>query len=231
MGFSHGPLAVGQTTFRRIPTVLPHSPPKRLSSRAVTGPRARKAERTVTAAVPKLMHAGELARLAGLHKTTVLQAVRRGEIRVSRTVGRSVRIALADAAAFLGSRGITLADALATPTEPRRVVLLTERADLHRRFAESLPHGWSLTPHQDLYDALLALGACAPAALVLDLAMVGLNPDALARAIRTNPALGRVPLLAISRFEAPSEGSAQPLDVALHESDAASWHAALAALD
>ena len=40
---------------------------------------------------PKLLHAGEVARLAGLHKTTVLQAVRRGEIRASRTVGRSVR--------------------------------------------------------------------------------------------------------------------------------------------
>ncbi len=30
-----------------------------------------------TAAPPKLLHAGEVARLAGLHKTTVLQAVRR----------------------------------------------------------------------------------------------------------------------------------------------------------
>ncbi len=200
--------------------------------RAVTGPRVRKTERTVTAAAPKLMHAGELARLAGLHKTTVLQAVRRGEIRVSRTVGRSVRIALADAAAFLGSRGITLADALSTPTEPRRVALLTERADLHRRLAEALPHGWSLAPHQDLYDALLTLGVHRPAALVLDLDLVGLSPDALTRAIRADPALGPVPLLALSRFpvhaaDVPPRG----VDVALDESDAASWHAALAALD
>ncbi len=177
------------------------------------------------------MHAGELARLAGLHKTTVLQAVRRGEIRVSRTVGRSVRIALADATAFLGSRGISLADALATPAEPRRVALLTERAELHRRFGEALPSGWSLAPHQDLYEALLALGACAPAALVLDLDMVGLNPGALVRAVRANSALGHVPLLAISRFDARSADGAVPLsDAALPESDPAAWLAALAAL-
>ncbi|MBK8693788.1 MAG: excisionase family DNA-binding protein [Deltaproteobacteria bacterium] len=66
-----------------------------------------------TARPPRLLHAGEVARLAGLHKTTVLQAVRRGEIRASRTVGRSVRIALPDATAFLQSRGIALAEASA----------------------------------------------------------------------------------------------------------------------
>jgi len=178
------------------------------------------------------MHAGELARLAGLHKTTVLQAVRRGEIKVSRTVGRSVRIALADAAAFLGSRGITLADALATPTEPRCVALLTERANLHRRFAEALPHGWCLAPHQDLYDSLLSLGVQCPAALVLDLQMVGLNPSALIRAIRADAALCHVPLLALSRPDVTAtDALPSSIDVALDESDDAAWHAALASLD
>lgn len=178
------------------------------------------------------MHAGELARLAGLHKTTVLQAVRRGEIRVSRTVGRSVRIALADAAAFLSSRGITLVEELSTPPAPRRLALLTERAEVHHRLAEALSPGWSLGPHQDPYAALLALGAQAPTAVVLDLDLLGINPRALVRALRADPALGAVPLFALSRFESlPPDPSTEGVDAVLHESDLSSLQAALASLD
>lgn len=177
------------------------------------------------------MHAGELARLAGLHKTTVLQAVRRGEIRVSRTVGRSVRIAVADAASFLSSRGITLAEEFSPPAAPRRLALLAERAEVHHRLADALPPGWSLGPHQDLYAALLALGAQAPTAVVLDLDLLGINPRALVRGLRADPALGAVPLFALSRFEAlPPDPVAEGVDAILHESDLSSLHAALVAL-
>ena len=52
----------------------------------------------------KLLHAEELARLAGVHKSTVLLAIRRGELRASRTAGRSARIAPEDARAYLRMR-------------------------------------------------------------------------------------------------------------------------------
>ena len=59
-----------------------------------------------------------------------------------------------------------------------------------------------------------------------------LNPAALVRAVRANAALGCVPLLAISRIDAPAtDALPSSIDVALDESDAAAWHAALAALD
>jgi len=180
---------------------------------------------------PKLLHAGEVARLAGLHKTTVLQAVRRGALRASRTVGRSVRIALPDAAAYLQSRGISIAVTHPAPVEPRAVVVLTEHAEVHRRFGELLLPSWRLVEHHGLYDDLLTVGFEPPAAIVLDLDLLGLNPLAILRALRAHPLLGRVPVLALSQVDAPLDGAlAHGAEVALRASDVTQWRSALAAI-
>ena len=181
---------------------------------------------------PKLLHAGEVARLAGLHKTTVLQAVRRGEIRASRTVGRSVRIALPDAAAFLQSRGISLAVDSVAPAEPRTVAVLTEDPELLHRFGDNLPTRWRLAPHHGLYDDLLTLGLRPPSAIVVDLDLLGLNPLAILRALRAHPVLGLVPVLAVAQGEGALSGAlAQGAEVALMASEASLWRSALAAIE
>jgi excisionase family DNA binding protein len=181
---------------------------------------------------PKLLHAGEVARLAGLHKTTVLQAVRRGEIRASRTVGRSVRIALPDAAAFLQSRGISIAVASVAPAEPRTVVVLTEDPEVLHRFGEHLPTRWRLAVHQGLYDDLLTLGLRPPSAIVVDLDLLGLNPLALLRSLRAHPVLGLVPILAIAQGEAPLIGAlAHGAEVALRASEVSQWRSALSSIE
>jgi excisionase family DNA binding protein len=189
-------------------------------------------EPTAPAPAPaKLLHAGEVARLAGLHKTTVLLAVRRGELKASRTVGRSVRIALPDAVAFLQSRGISLAVAKTSPSEPRVVVVLTEQAEVHRRFGELLGAAWRLSPRNGLYDDLITLGLRPPAAVVIDLDVLGLNPLAIVRVLRAHAVLGQVPLLALSQVDAPLAGAvAHGAEVALRAGDAAKWRAALAGL-
>lgn len=181
--------------------------------------------------MPKLLHAGEVARLAGLHKTTVLQAVRRGEIKASHTVGGSVRIALPDAAAFLHSRGIAFSVTQAAPAEPRTVVVLTENAEVHRRFGESLLPSWQLVPFRGLYDDLLTLGLRPPSAIVVDLDLLGLNPIALFRSLRAHPALGLAPIMALSHSTAALAGAvAHGAEVALLASDGARWRTALAAI-
>jgi excisionase family DNA binding protein len=183
------------------------------------------------AAPPKLLHAGEVARLAGLHKTTVLQAVRRGEVKASRTVGRSVRIALPDAVAYLQSRGISLAVAKTAPSEPNTVVVLTEQPEVHRRFGELLTSAWRLSPHHGLYADLLTLGLRPPAAVVVDLDLLGLNPLAIVRALRADAVLGQLPLLALSQVDAPLAGAvAHGAEVALRAADAAQWRAVLAGI-
>ena len=191
----------------------------------------RRAQGSVGGATPpQWFHAAELARLAGLHRSTVLQAVRRGEIRVSRTVGRSVRIAFEDAATFLASRGLSLPVAIAAPVEPRRIQLLTEQPALHRRFQEVVPAGWKLVPHRGLYDDLLTVGARPPAAVVVDLDVLGLNPLALLRALAADAVLGGVPVLAVSGVEAALPAAlSHGARVALRDHDVG-WRAAIAGL-
>ena len=182
--------------------------------------------------IPKLLHAGEVARLAGLHKTTVLQAVRRGEIKASRTVGRSVRIALPDAAAFLLSRGISLTLSHAAPAEPRALVVLTEHAEVHRRFGENLPPFWKLVPHHGLYDDLLTVGLHPPAAIVVDLDLLGLNPLAILRSLRAHAVLGLVPIMALSQVDAALAGAlAHGAVFAFRAAEAGHWRSALASLE
>lgn len=197
----------------------------------MSGPKPRKPDRSAPTGAPRLIHAGELARLAGLHKTTVLQAVRRGEIRVSRTVGRSVRIAMADAATFLHTRGIVLDEALPAPPEPRRVVFVTERADAHRRFADNVPPHWALGAHLGLYDTLLSLGAQVPTAVALDLDLLGINPVHLVQALRADPRLSQVPLFALSHHDPLPDAAIHGVDAVLPARDPAAWQAALTALD
>ena len=181
---------------------------------------------------PKLLQAGEVARLAGLHRTTILLAVRRGEIRASRTVGRSVRITLPDAAAYLLTRGISLTVDSSTPTEPRTMVVLTEQAEVHRRVGEALPPTWQLVPHHGLYEDLITLGHRPPSAVVLDLDVLGLNPLAVLRALHVSDVLGQVPVLALSQVDGPLAGAlAQGAEFALRASDLSGWRSVLAALD
>lgn len=184
-----------------------------------------------SAAPTKLLHAGEVARLAGVHKSTVLQAVRRGDLRASRTVGRSVRVALPDAAAFLLARGVSLSEAVDAPAAPRTVALLTEHPEVHQRFGELLPAPWVLVPHQGLYDDLLSAGRFPPAVTVVDLDLLGLNPMAILRSLRAHGVLGRGPILALSQGDTALEAAvAHGAEAALRASDAAGWVATFASL-
>jgi excisionase family DNA binding protein len=192
-------------------------------------PRARVVPESATIANPsRLLHAGEVARLAGVHKTTVLQAVRRGELRASRTVGRSVRIALPDAAAYLLTRGISVTVANAQPAEPRVLVLLTEHPEVHAAFGELLPGTWRLCPFRGLYDDLLTVAVHGPAAIVVDLDVLGLNPVAILRSLRVHASLSRAAIFALSQDDAALEGAlAHGADAALRAADAPGWLVAL----
>ena len=144
----------------------------------------------------RLLHAGELARLAGVHKSTVLLAVRRGELRASRTVGRSARIAPEDARAYLAARGvIPPADLL--PAAAPEVGVVTDTTDVVGLVLAALPAGARLVGGAHLYGALVDLGAARPRALVLDLDVAFLNPLRVLAAVRAVPHLRAVPVAAV----------------------------------
>jgi excisionase family DNA binding protein len=131
----------------------------------------------------RYLRAEELARFAGVAKSTVLAAIRRGEIPSSRTVGRGTRIAVETARHYLESRG------RAVPAELREqrataIAVVTEDGGLLTRLREHVHAGWSVSGSARTYATLLAVGADAPAVVVVDLSMALMNPFDVIRGIR-----------------------------------------------
>lgn len=145
----------------------------------------------------KLLHAEELARLAGVHKSTVLLAIRRGELRASRTAGRSARIAPEDARAYLRMREKPIPAELEAHGGVARVAVLTESADVISLVRQALPEGTEIVGEPDISSTLLAIGAGAPVALVVDLDIQFFNPAALLRSLRASPLLRSTRILAV----------------------------------
>ncbi len=115
----------------------------------------------------RYLRAEEVARLAGVAKSTILAAIRRGDLEASRTLGRGTRISFAAARSYLARRGVEVPPELQDQRESRIAVVTDrddilgavravagERADLHGTGA---------------YATLLWTGAAAPTLVLLDL--------------------------------------------------------------
>ena len=146
------------------------------------------------------LRAEELARLAGVHKSTVLLAIQRGELRASRTAGRSTRISPEDAGAYLRSRGCPVPPDLEPPIL-LEVAVVSESAEVVETVRGSMPRGAVLSGGDGLYARLVAIGASTPACVVVDLDVLFLNPIELLHVLRANRKLEGVPLLAVSRTD------------------------------
>lgn len=132
----------------------------------------------------KLLHAEELAKLAGVHKSTVLLAIRRGELRASRTVGRSARIAPEDARAYLRSREKPIPAELEPSGGVVYAGVVTESLEIANLVKQAVPAGVQFIGDGDVYASLIAVGAHAPQVVVVDVDITFLNPLVLIRALR-----------------------------------------------
>lgn len=132
----------------------------------------------------KMIRAEELADLAGVHKSTVLLAIRRNELRVSRTVGRSARIAAADARQYLLSRERPVPPELEPAGAPPVVGVITESLEVTTSIRRTVPGGVKFLGGGGVYGSLIEAGASVPAALVVDLDIIFLNPFAMIRSLR-----------------------------------------------
>lgn len=137
----------------------------------------------------KLLHAEELARIAGVHKSTILLAIRRGELHASRTVGRSARITPEDAQTYLAARGKTLPPELDVGAQRASLAVLSESADVTALVRGAVSADVDLVGGGSLYRALVAVGARLPTVVVVDLDMVFMNPISLIRALRSTVSL------------------------------------------
>jgi excisionase family DNA binding protein len=171
----------------------------------------------------RYLRAEELVRLAGVAKSTVLAAIRRGEIASSRTVGRGTRISVATARAYLESRGCPIPNELREPRSST-IAVVTERADTVEQVRGAARASWTVTGGTEPYATLLWIGAHAPAIVVVDLGMALVPPFEVIRAVRASdlPADTRVlalgygeEILAAARAVGASDGVRARNDEAL----------------
>lgn len=168
----------------------------------------------------RYLRAEELARFANVAKSTVLAAIRRGEIPSSRTVGRGTRISLDAARAYLTRRGAPIPDTL-RESNASTIAVVTERSELIERVRAASHASWTVTGSPETYATLLWIGTHAPAIVVVDLDMVLLPAFEVLRAVRSHPTLVGARLVAIGSLpelvRAARELGAN--DAALHGDD------------
>lgn len=145
----------------------------------------------------KLLHAEELARMAGVHKSTILLAIRRGELHASRTVGRSARITPEDARKYLVGKGKDVPPELDLEVNKVTLAVLTESPDVVAVVHKAAPEGVEFVTGGSLYGSLVAVGARSPQVVVVDLDLVFMNPIGLIRSLRASSALRGTAVIAL----------------------------------
>jgi len=129
----------------------------------------------------RLLSSGELARLVGVSKRSIVKAVAEGRIRAARTVGGHYRIALPEARKFMSGRGMDTAELEA---RENCVLVLARDRFLGDLLADVLGRTGSEVVHcDDLFGAGVVAARSRPWLLIVDAAAAGPDPAAVCRGL------------------------------------------------
>jgi len=119
--------------------------------------------------IRELYTASEVARFCQVDLKTIHNWSERGEIRHFRTPGRHLRFRRVDVLDFLRKYGYPIPDELAAGRP--RVHVLDDDSNWLGNIKRALGKRFEVTTFQDPFDALVALGADTPDAVVIDIKM------------------------------------------------------------
>jgi len=122
---------------------------------------------------PELFTASELARFCHVDLKTIHNWVEKGEIRHFRTPGRHLRFRRPDVLDFLHKYGYPVPESL-RGSKPKVAVLDADPGVL-AAVRRALGRRFELTAFAEPFEALVGLGVARPDALVLDLALPGVD--------------------------------------------------------
>ena len=122
---------------------------------------------------PELFTASDVARFCQVDLKTIHNWADKGEIRHFRTPGRHLRFRRLDVLDFLRKYGYPIPEVLRMG-KPKVVVIDDDPAVL-ASLRKTLSRGFDLTTFQDPLDALVAIGALQPDALVFDVKMAAFD--------------------------------------------------------
>jgi excisionase family DNA binding protein len=148
---------------------------------------------------PELFTASDVARFCQVDLKTIHNWADKGEIRHFRTPGRHLRFRRLDVLDFLRKYGYPIPEVLRLG-KPKVVIIDEDPASL-AALRKALAKKFDLTTFQDPLDALVAVGALQPDALVLDVKMPGLDGVRALERLRSIDATAHIRCIVFSEHE------------------------------
>ena len=148
---------------------------------------------------PELFTASDVARFCQVDLKTIHNWADKGEIRHFRTPGRHLRFRRLDVLDFLRKYGYPIPEVLRMG-KPKVVVIDDDPAVL-AALRKTLARKFDLTTFQDPFDALVAVGALQPDALILDVKMNALDGLRALERLRTIDATAHIRCIVYSAHE------------------------------
>jgi len=144
----------------------------------------------------RFLSSGELARLAGISKRSVIKAIAAGRLKAGSTVGGHYRISLAAARSFLAARGL---DASALETRANCALVVARDRFVGDLLADVLSRlGLELLRAGQLFEAGILCLQHRPALLVLDAAAADPDGESVCRSVAANENLRRMRILVLA---------------------------------
>lgn len=152
---------------------------------------------------PELLTTGRVARYCEVSTNAVKKWIRQGDLAAFQTPGGHFRVTREEFRKFLVRHGMPLDRDFFSPRVPR--VLIAEDEPVVRDLVRHLVLSATgdrvqVETARDGYEALLKVGDFKPDLLILDLKMPRMDGFEACRAIRSNPQMAGVQILAMSAF-------------------------------
>ena len=154
---------------------------------------------TSTTREPELFTASDVARFCQVDLKTIHNWADKGEIRHFRTPGRHLRFRRLDVLDFLRKYGYPIPEVLRMGKP--KVVVVDEDPTVLAALRRTLAKKFDLVTFQDPFDALVAVGNLQPDALILDIAMPGLDGVRCLERLRSIEATAHIRCLVYSTHE------------------------------
>jgi excisionase family DNA binding protein len=150
-------------------------------------------------APPELFTASQFAHFCHVDLKTIHNWAEKGEIRHFRTPGRHLRFRRLDVLDFLQKYGYPVPDALRSGKP--KVVVVDDDPNALAAVRKTFGRRFDLTTFADPFDALIAIGALRPDALVIDTRIKGLDALRCVERLKSIAATASIPIVVFSADE------------------------------
>lgn len=154
----------------------------------------------------RLLGTVEIAKLLGLHQTTIINWIDDGKLKSFKTLGGHRKVAAEELVAFLRQNAMPVPAELTATAGGKRIFIVDDEPAIQKLFARRLAKAdatYEIHTFTRSVDALLEIGQSPPDLIIVDIFIPDMDGYQLCRQIRDNPLTGKIPIIAISGKPVP----------------------------